>query len=228
VTSWPPVSAAADTAVGAADGAAEDVVAGVSGAAVDAEVVCPCATGAFAAPAAAHPQTPRTAAARPATPARTRNPSHLRPAVPARAPSRVTTDHGTARTSPSGAYLAPVTGQGRDHCRQRAEIPDRCQYGQDTGTAGDDTDPPLRAGDAFTAGPMGLFRAQRTGPDGSAQTEPGPAGGLTRWSRSNLRGDEQVLDVGCGRDAARPPRPGSWYGSEGSRQRMHEQLPNVP
>jgi len=75
---------------------------------------------------------------------------------------------------------------------------------------------------------MGLFRAQRTGPDGSAQTEPGPAGGLTRWSRSNLRGDEQVLNVGCGRDAARPSRPGSWYGSEGSRQRMHEQLPNVP
>lgn len=105
--SWP-VPGAADTAAGSADGAAEDVAAGVSGAALDAEVVCPCATGAFAAPAAAHPQMPRTAA-RPATPARTRNPSLLRPAMPARAPPRVTTDHGTARTPPSGARLAPVT-----------------------------------------------------------------------------------------------------------------------
>ena len=63
---------------------------------------------------------PRTAAARPATPARTRNPSHLRPAVPARAPSRVTTGHGTARTPPSGdrpAYARCVlvrSASGRD------------------------------------------------------------------------------------------------------------------
>jgi len=98
VTSWPPVPRAADAAAGRADGTAGDMAADVSRAALTAGIAGPCATAAYVPPAAAHPQMPTTAAARPATPARTRNPSHLRPAAPARAPSRVTTGHGTART----------------------------------------------------------------------------------------------------------------------------------
>src|ERR1700689_2404355 len=71
---------------------------------VDAGGAGPCATGAAEVPTAPQPQITRPPVARPAAPARTRNPPHLRPAPP-----RSAADHGP-----------PRRGRRGQRCRARA------------------------------------------------------------------------------------------------------------